>query len=142
MKVRNVHLSHEMKCLSGRQFGLSVSAGGVFTSDTQLCHTFCPVQVCSFNILHAHTGKCTLRSFKRIKLPPDVGRTTHNPLTLQSCALGWQIRMTSFRAYGCDLKHPHTALSVRQACLPQSAMPALFTTVAWDKYRRVFTEAI
>lgn len=101
-------------------------------------------QVCFFNILYALARKCTLRSFKRIKLPPDARRTTHNPLTLQSSTLGWQIRMTSFRAYGRDLKHPllHIALSVRQPGLPQSANPALLTTFSWDKYHRVFTEAI
>lgn len=136
--MRNVQLSHEIERLSGRDFvaegtagGAGKSSEGVFTTDTQLHHSFERLQVCFFNILHAHTGKCTLRSFKRIKLPPDVGWTTHNPLTLQSFILGWQIRMTSFRAYGRDLQQPlpHIALSIRQPCLPQSANPALLTTV-------------
>ncbi len=144
-----------MKCLSGRESGAKGTAGGagwssegVFTADACSCipvhRSFERLQVCFFNILRAHARKCTLRSFKRIKLPPDVGRTSHNPLTLQSSTLGWQIRMTSFGAYGRDLKHPlpHIALSVRQPCLPQSANPALLTTVSWDKYHRVFTEAI
>lgn len=110
---------------SRQEFG-----GSFYHRRTQLHPGFERPQVCFFNILYALARKCTLRSFKRIKLPPDAGRTTHNPLTLQSSTLGWQIRMTSFRAYGHDLKHPllHIALSVRQPGLPQSANPALLTT--------------